>query len=82
MSLQEKLDDIRKKFESTAPPEVLEIMHRSTDDLLESGIMEGVLKEGESLPAFSLPDHNGSLINSSELLSKGPLVISFYRGVW
>ena len=44
MSLQDKLDEQRKQFESSAPPEALTIMHRATDDLLHSGIMEHILK--------------------------------------
>ena len=82
MSLQTKLDHMREKFESTAPPEALEIMHRSTNDLLASGIMDGVLKTGDRAPEFSLTDHNNNLISTASLLSNGPLVISFYRGVW
>jgi hypothetical protein len=82
MKLQAKLDNIREQFESNAPQEALAIMHRATDDLLASGIMDGVLKVGDRSPDFSLTDHNGELISASALLSKGPLVISFYRGVW
>lgn len=82
MSLQDKLDDRRKNFESSAPPEKLAIMHRATNDLRLSGIMERVLKTGDRAPNFSLPDENGNLVGSLELLKKGPLVVSFYRGAW
>jgi hypothetical protein len=82
MSLQDKLDDRRKKFESSAAPEKLTIMHRATNDLLHSGIMERVLKTGDRAPDFSLPDERGDLVGSLELLRKGPLVVSFYRGAW
>jgi hypothetical protein len=82
MSLQDKLDSRRKNFESSAPPEKLTIMHRATNDLLHSGIMEQVLKAGDRAPDFSLPDERGHLIESLELLKKGPLVVSFYRGAW
>jgi hypothetical protein len=73
---------MRKKFESSAPPEKLTIMHRATDDLLHSGIMERVLKAGDQAPEFSLPDEHGHRVGSLEFLRKGPLVVSFYRGVW
>ena len=82
MSLQDKLDSRRKNFESSAPPEKLTIMHRATNDLLHSGIMEQVLKAGDRAPDFSLPDERGHLIESLDLLKKGPLVVSFYRGAW
>ncbi len=82
MSLQTKLDNMREQFESTAPPEALTIMHRATNDLLASGIMDGVVKPGDRAPDFSLTDHHGNLIRASVLLSDGPLVVSFYRGIW
>ena len=82
MSLQDKLDNRRKEFESSAPPEKLSIMHRATNDLLHSGIMEQVLKAGDQAPDFSLPDEQGNLVDSQKLLRKGPLVVSFYRGAW
>ena len=82
MSLQEKLDNMREQFESSAPPEALAIMHRATDDLLQSGIMGHVLKVGDQAPEFSVPDQQGRPVGSSTLLNKGPLVVSFYRGVW
>ncbi len=82
MSLQTKLDNMREQFESTAPPEALTIMHRATNDLLASGIMDGVVKPGDHAPDFSLTDQKGNLIHASVLLSDGPLVVSFYRGIW
>ena len=82
MSLQTKLDKMREQFEATAPAEALAVMHRATHDLLASDIMDGVLKTGERAPVFSLIDQDGNRVNTSARLSDGPLVISFYRGVW
>lgn len=82
MALQAKLDDMRKQFESKAPPEALAIMHSATKALLQSNIVDRVLKVGDRAPDFSLSDHNGKEVRSSELLTKGPLVVSFYRGIW
>ena len=82
MSLQAKLDTMREQFESKAPAETLAIMHGATNDLLASGIMDGVLKTGDPAPDFTLTDQDGKQVRTSALLSEGPLVISFYRGVW
>jgi len=82
MSLQDKLDKIKKEFEADAPPEALAIMHGATDDLLYSGIMERTLKVGDRTTGFTLPNEQGQMVSSSELLLRGPLVLSFYRGVW
>lgn len=37
---------------------------------------------GSTLPAFLLPDNEGRLIGSTELMHSGPLVVSFNRGHW
>ena len=38
--------------------------------------------EGDRLPPFVLPNEDGRLVSLAELLSNGPLVISFNRGHW
>jgi hypothetical protein len=82
MTLQEKLDEQKRNFENSAPQEALDIMHRATEDLRCSGIMDRVLKAGDPAPDFALNDENGNAVGSADLLPQGPLVISFYRGVW
>lgn len=39
-------------------------------------------KPGDRMPAFLLPNAEGHLIDSGELLSQGPLVVTFFRGGW
>ena len=73
---------MRASFESKLPPEIVNTMHHATEELLQSGIMDRVLKVGDQAPQFSLPDHNCDMVDSEDLLSQGPLVVGFYRGVW
>ena len=82
MALLEKLDKLKAGFEAKAPKDALEIMHRATDDLRDSGIMQQVLKIGDKSPDFELKNADENMINSKDLLSSGPLVLSFYRGRW
>lgn len=37
---------------------------------------------GAKMPSFALKDINGKTISSDELLKKGNLVLTFYRGAW
>jgi hypothetical protein len=84
MRLQEKLDERKRTFLSSgkATPEMLAIMQRSTEQLRASGILQRVLKAGQTAPSFQLPNQDGQLVSSNSLLAKGPLVLSFFRGVW
>ncbi len=83
MSLQDKLDAFRADFEGNrAPPQVVAVMHKATADLIASGQAERALKAGAKAPEFALPDAHGATVRSADLLKKGPLVLTFYRGVW
>ncbi|MBB3386840.1 MULTISPECIES: peroxiredoxin-like family protein [unclassified Rhizobium] len=87
MSLQAKLDAFKADFEAGKPPykvpySVIETMHRATAELIASGAAERALKAGDKIPRFTLDDPDGNKVSSIDLLRKGPLVISFYRGVW
>jgi peroxiredoxin len=44
--------------------------------------MDGVIKVGDSLPGFNLPNSNGTMVSSNDLLAKGNLVVTIYRGHW
>ncbi len=39
-------------------------------------------KPGERMPGFLLPNAEGRLVDSSDLLAQGPLVVTFFRGGW
>lgn len=87
MTLQAKLDAFKADFVAgkppyNAPPHVHALMKRATDELIASGQAERALKVGDKAPAFKLNDPDGNPVSSVELLAKGPLVITFYRGVW
>lgn len=82
MSLQLKLDTIKQEFEASVPPQALAIMHASTQALVDSGQAARAVKRGDLAPGFSLLDSEGSIVSSQALLQTGPLVVTFYRGVW
>lgn len=87
MSLQDRLDAFKADFEAGEPPysvsrSVIETMHRATAELIASGQAERAKKAGDAAPAFTLDDQLGRPTSSVALLAQGPLVLTFYRGVW
>jgi peroxiredoxin len=50
--------------------------------LVNSDQFKAALKPGDKFPAFELPDAAGVLVQCSDLLAKGPLLLIFYRGEW
>lgn len=82
MTLKEKLAAMKADFESKAPREALAVMHRVTDELRTSGLAERALQVGDKAPPFALPTGQGETVRLEDLLAKGPLVLTFYRGAW
>lgn len=87
MTLQAKLDAFKTDFRAgkppyNVPPEVIATMDRATAELIAGGAATRALKAGDKAPAFTLKNPDGKPVSSAELLAKGPLVASFYRGVW
>jgi hypothetical protein len=86
-ALPEKLAKLSADIESGAPPynfspEINEIMHRATAELIALGQAEKAKKVGDQAPTFSLIDSDHNPVALDELLIKGPLVVTFYRGFW
>jgi peroxiredoxin len=82
-TLQAKLDAFKVDFETNrAPAEALKIMKSATEDLCNSGILDKTIKVGEILPNFILKNQDGDLIQLESLLANGPILISFFRGLW
>lgn len=86
-SLQDRLDEFKKAFESgaapyNAPREAVETMHRATAELKASGAEDRALKVGDRAPSFILFNQDHVQVTSNDLLREGPLVASFFRGHW
>ncbi len=82
MNLQEQLNAKKAEIESAAPKQALEVMHRTTEDLKTSDIMNQVKMVGDTAPDFTLNDYQGRSVSLSEKLASGPVVLGFYRGGW
>ena len=82
MSLAETLDNIRAGAEKNIPAPTLALMHRATRELQEGGQLDNLIRPGERLPDFEMANQFGETVTGAELLADGPLVMTFYRGLW
>jgi len=80
MSLQEHLTAIKAK--SNPPEEIAEVMKRCKDDLAASGLADKIPQAGSPAPEIILPNIYGDMVDAKKILSRGPLVLHFYRGGW
>ena len=82
MTLQERLDAMREASKARIPPEARAVMQRSIEELRASGIMERIARVGQTAPGFTLPNGSGQSVRLADLVARGPVVLSFYRGRW
>lgn len=82
MTLKAQLDAFRSDFMASVPGDIHEAMTRADLDLAASGITHRAIKAGDRAPDFRLPDARGGHVQLRDLLARGPVVVSFYRGGW
>jgi peroxiredoxin len=82
MSMEGELEVQRRRAYAQRSPEERKVRADAVTSVSEAKIAEQALGVGELVPVFSLPSITGATVDSRELLSRGPLVISFYRGGW
>jgi len=80
MSLKAQLDACRRENEANAEPHVVDAARRSIQALAETGLVAKAVKAGETAPLFGLRCGRDGLIDLSDLLNRGPVVISFLWG--
>jgi peroxiredoxin len=78
LTLKKKLEQHQGKWNAS--------LRAAYDDLVKrlgrAETKARALKIGDKAPDFALPNAEGKLVVSDELLARGPLVINFFRGDW
>ena len=82
MSLKAQLDACRREYEADAEPQVVDAARRSIRALAETGLVAKAVKAGETARLFRLRCGRGGFIDLSDLLNRGPVVVSFFWGAW
>ncbi len=85
MDTNKSLTELLRENETrikTGNPAVWQEYQNIVSRLVNSEAGKACPQVGELLPEFQLPDHTGRLVELSDLLSKGPIVLSMNRGHW
>jgi peroxiredoxin len=80
MSLKEDLDKIRAH--GSANERIRVAYEALVNQLDRAETASHALKVGDPMPTFLLPNAEGHLVFSDDLLNRGPLVVNFFRGIW
>jgi len=82
MSLRKPLAEIVAAIRAATPAWFGRENDRLVQGLIDAGAADGALRADDRVPDFLLPNAEGQLVSSAQLLANGPLVLSFYRGMW
>ncbi len=82
MKLTEQMMKLEEEILSKIPTEDAALIKQITAQLIQSGILSISLRPGDTAPDFVLPNANGEMVHFSQLLGRGPVVVTFYRDVW
>lgn len=80
--LREIFAERKELIAKYVPADVQAIHLRTVAGLKTQGLAANALKIRAQSPSFELPDNNGRIVSSANLLAKGRLVLLFIRGRW
>ena len=82
MSLKAQIDAFNVQKEANLPADVLALMNTTNEELIAQHIKNNALQVGDKVENFILANQLGKNVELVDLLKKGPVVVSFYRGAW
>ena len=82
MNTTEQLKEIADSSASRIAKESLAIMEGFQKELELVNPLKDMKKKGDKFPAFNLPNHEGKIVSSDDILKNGPMIVTFYRGAW
>jgi peroxiredoxin len=77
-----RLRDQLEAKRRTMSEEVRIAYEKSVAELRRSGLTAHALDLGDRFPDMVLPNAEGDLVSIAELLARGPVVVTFFRGIW
>ncbi|KAF2240191.1 AhpC-TSA-domain-containing protein [Trematosphaeria pertusa] len=82
-TLAKQLEDVYTNFATKAVGPVVEIIDSARSEAeAKFANPTNVIQVGAKFPSFTLPSATGGQVSSINLLAKGPVLITFYRGNW
>lgn len=81
-SYKENLSGLITQLGEMLPADKLEVFNKDAKQLSEKYSASLKLAKGDKAPSFTLCNAHGEKVSLEDLLQKGVVVLTFYRGVW
>lgn len=80
--LNQKIRATIAQFKQALPAELSALIEQGAGEISALDVIERARKVGDAAPAFALSNQRGEPKGLADYLTRGPLVLTFYRGVW
>ena len=80
--LNQKIRATIAQFKHTLPAELSALIEQGAGEISALDVVERARKVGDAAPDFALSNQRGEQRRLAHYLLRGPLVLTFYRGVW
>lgn len=81
-TLQSVLDSRKAEFNANASEDIKRIYRDGIASVEKSGILKSAKNVGDRAPDFTLHNSLGKSSSLADVLKKGPVVLTWYRGGW
>jgi peroxiredoxin len=81
-TLAKQLEEVFVNFTANAPIHAQDKINGARSEFVNSFNHPNVLQTGSRFPPFLLPNPTGGQTSSNDLLAKGAILVTFYRGQW
>lgn len=82
MSLSAQLEQLSGELAQIFPPSVTETLSSGLAQFLSEFSAKDTIQIGDTFPSFTLLAQDDSPVHSSDLLKRGPILLTFFRGNW
>ncbi|WP_434111356.1 peroxiredoxin-like family protein [Methylocaldum sp. GT1TLB] len=80
--LNQQIRETIQFFRENLPADLSALIEQGAGEISALDIIEQAKKAGDQMPGFALKNQHSDARSLAEYLAKGPLVVTFYRGVW
>lgn len=80
--LQDILDEKKAGFNAKASEEKKKLYAEGIADIRDKGVLDGAKNIGDQAINFTLSNATGEQVSLDTYLSKGPVILTWYRGGW
>lgn len=80
--LNHRIRETIAQFRAELPVELSALIEQGAGEISALDVIERARKEGDKAPDFALANQRGERRRLADYLAHGPLVVTFYRGVW